>query len=153
MDYYKSALHKIRTALTLSPGDWVIFSKAWAGLLVVDLLLRSRPFPRVQEWVASRYKARQANSSEENWEIIQRNQRMVLLAARYSLYRMECLRQALALQALLGEKGIPTELRFGARKTANQFLAHAWLEYEGRSIELTHASEAFKPLRSREQRR
>jgi len=153
MDYYKSALHKIRTALALSPGDWAIFIQAWARLLAVDLLLRSRPFPRVQEWVSNRYNARQAKTSGETWEIIQRNQRLVLLAARYSLYRMECLRQALALQVLLGKKGIPTELRFGARKTADQFLAHAWLEYEGKSIELTHTSEAFIPLRSREQHR
>jgi len=147
MDYYRSALRKIRTAWGLSPGDWSIFIQAWAGLFVIDLLLRSRPFPRVQEWVSGRYKARPAIPSGQAWETIRRKQRLVLLAARTSLYRMECLRQALALQALLAAGGLRTEMRFGARKTGDQFLAHAWLEYEGQSIELSHVSEEYKPLK------
>jgi hypothetical protein len=152
MDYYRSASHKIRTALTLSSGDWGIFIKAWVWLLVVDLLLRSRPYPRVQQFVGNRYQVRQAIPSGQAWEIIRRHQRLVLLAARYHLTRMGCLRQALALKWMLGAQGIPTELRFGARKTEEQFLAHAWLEYEGRSIELTNGSESFKPLKTLEQR-
>ena len=147
MDYYRSALHKVRTALGLSAGDWNIFILAWAGLLVTDLLLRSRPFPRVQVWVDSKYKARPTIASEQAWEIIRRKQRLVQLAARYSLYRMECLRQALVLQALLGADGLRSELRFGARKTGEGLLAHAWLEYAGQSIELNHAREAYQPLR------
>jgi hypothetical protein len=93
---------------------------------------------------------RQAIPSGQAWEIIRRHQRFVLLAARYHLTRRGCLRQALALKWMLGAQGIPTELRFGARKTEEQFLAHAWLEYEGRSIELTHGSESFKPLKTLE---
>ncbi len=66
-------------------------------------------------------------------------------------YRMECLRQALTLQALLGQAGISIGLRFGARKTETEFLAHAWLEYEGRSIELTNRVRVFRPLVSVEE--
>ena len=153
MDYYRSALHKIRTALGLSAGEWAIFIQAWAGLLLIDLCLRSRPFPRVQKWVDSRYKARPAIPSGQPWEIIRRHQRLVELAARYSLYRMECLRQALILQARLGAAGLRTEIRFGARKTGEQFLAHAWLEYEGQSIELSNTYENYQPLKTLEERR
>jgi hypothetical protein len=153
MDYYRSARRKIRTALTLSHGDLGIFIKAWFWLLVIDLLLRSLPFPRVQQFVASQIKVRGAIPSGQAWETIRRNQRLVILAARNHLYRMECLRQALTLKGMLGAQGIPTELRFGARKTEEGFLAHAWLEYERQSIELAqNGKERFEPLKTLEDR-
>jgi hypothetical protein len=147
MDYYRSLSHKLHTALGLERREWGIFIQAWFWLLGFDLLLRTRPYPRVQQWVDGKGKEQQAVPSVQAWEIIRRSQRFVLLAARYHLYRMTCLRQALTLKRMLGVKGIPTELRFGARKTGGQFLAHAWLEYEGQSIELTHTSESFKALK------
>jgi hypothetical protein len=147
MDYYRSARRKVRTALTLSHGDQGIFIKAWVWLLYIDLLLCSRPYPRVQLFVEKQYKARQVISSAQSWGVIRRDQRLVLLAARNHLYWMGCLRQALTLKGLLGAQGIATELRLGVRKEPNQLFAHAWLEFEGRSIELTHGSEPFKPLK------
>jgi hypothetical protein len=115
--------------------------------LYIDLLLRSHPFPRVREFVANQPKVRQEPPPGQVWEIIRRNQRLIIFAARNHLYRMECLRQALTLKKLLGGQGIATELRFGVRKEAKQLLAHAWLEYEGQSIELSHNdNEHFEPL-------
>ena len=147
MNYYKLAKRKIHTALTLSRGDWSILVKAWVWLLEIDLLLRSRPFPSVRKFVETKHPLEQQPSSTRAWEIIRRDQHLVLLAARNHLYTMGCLRQALTLKGLLGAQGIPTELRFGARKEADQLLAHAWLDYDGQSIELAHnGKEAYKPL-------
>jgi hypothetical protein len=136
MDYYKSLNHKIRAALTLSRGDLCILVAAWTWLLYIDLYLRLRPFPRVREFVERQPKSRRASPPGQAWEIIQRIQRLVIIAAHNHLYPMECLRQALTLKKMLGNRGIVTELRFGVQKTEEQFLAHAWLEYEGHSIEL-----------------
>ncbi len=153
MDYYRSLKRKIQTALALSRGDWGILIKAWIWLLYIDLLLRSQPFPRVQQVVANQFRARQEIIPDLAWETIRHNQRFVILAARNHLYRMECLRQALTLKAFLGEQGIATRLRFGVRKETDQLLAHAWLEYEGQSIELSHdGKEHFQPLRTLEDR-
>ena len=79
--------------------------------------------------------------------MIHRYQRLMDVASRYHLYPMQCLRQALALQAMLAGQGISTMLRFGVRKDAGRLQAHAWLEYGSESIELNHSViEKFEPL-------
>jgi hypothetical protein len=149
MNWYKSVIRKLRTALGLSPAERSLFIKAWFWLLTVDLLLRSQPFPRVQQFVDRKKPTAQEVTWEQAWELIRRTQRFVLLAARYHLYPMSCLRQALTLKKLLGAEGIATQLRFGVRKEPQQLLAHAWLEYEGHSIELAHpGQEHYAPLTS-----
>jgi hypothetical protein len=150
MGSYRSLNHKIQTALTFSREDWGILLKAWGWLLYVDLLLRSRPFPRVQQVVSSRQESGRQIAQGQEWDIIHRHRRFVILAARHHLYWMGCLRQALALKALLGGQGISTELRFGVQKEAGKLLAHAWLEYRGQSVELTNMDEAFTPLTAME---
>ena len=152
MGYCRSLNRKIRTALTLSRGDWGVLVKAWIWLLYIDLLLRSRPFPRVREFVANQPKVLPEPPPSQAWAIIRRYQRFVTLAARNHLYPMECLRQALTLKKMLVGQGVATELRFGVRKEAKHLLAHAWLEYEGQSIELTHGNEHFETLTTLEDR-
>ncbi len=146
MGYYRSLSHKIQTALSFHLSDWSILLRAWVWLLRVDLLLRTRPFARVQVTMERWSKPRRALPPEQAWEQIRRYQRFVILAARLHLYPMRCLRQSLALQVMLGGQGIATTLRIGVRKEAEQFWAHAWLEYEGQSIELSNSYETFKPL-------
>lgn len=46
-----------------------------------------------------------------------------------------CLTQALSVQTLFRQRGIPCELRIGVAKDhRNQLTAHAWIEYEGQVI-------------------
>ena len=63
---------------------------------------------------------------------------------------MTCLRQALALQDMLGRRGLGTQLRLGVRKEAGDLLAHAWLEYQGQRVDVEGYVEerfnAFVPL-------
>jgi hypothetical protein len=149
MNYYKSLSHKVQTARALSWSEWGILVKAWIWLLYIDLLLRNRSFPRVQQVVGYQQSARPQVPAGQEWNAIYRYQRFTTLAARYHLYPMTCLRQALALQVLLGGQGISTKLRFGVRKESVKLLAHAWLEYEGQSIEVTGPrSEYFEQLAS-----
>ena len=153
MNYYRSAIRKIHTALSLSRADWGIFIKAWFWLVYIDFLLHSRPYLRVQQLVENLHPQKQATSSAQAWEIIRHDKRFVRLAAQYHFHRMGCLRQALTLKRLLVAQGIPTELRFGVRKEADQLLAHAWLEFEGQSIELLYnGKEHFVPLISLQDR-
>ena len=73
--------------------------------------------------------------------------RLVGLAARYHLYDMTCLPQALTLQWLLGRRGVATELRIGVRRDSGNLAAHAWLEHAGRPIgEAREIASRFAPL-------
>lgn len=48
-------------------------------------------------------------------------------AARHLPIRSNCLERSLALVLLLRRRGIPAELRMGARKCEGRFEAHAWV--------------------------
>jgi hypothetical protein len=124
---------KLRTALTLSWRDWCILGQAWLLLLAVDLGLRLLPFARVQELVTLGRKAGQPQAAAAS-ATIQRLRQLVGMAGRHHLYPMSCLRQSLALQWLLGRRGIMVDLRIGVQKQTDGLAAHAWLEYHGQAI-------------------
>ncbi|MFW2440852.1 MAG: lasso peptide biosynthesis B2 protein [Arenicellales bacterium] len=56
--------------------------------------------------------------------------RMVSVAARFGLYRANCLKQSLVLCRLLQHRGFDTELHIGVNKS-DTFSAHAWVELNG----------------------
>jgi len=147
MNYYKLLSRKIHTARSFHWSDWGILVRAWLELLYVDILLRTQPFPRVRQAVMVHRNETRQIPSDQAWQIIRRYQRLVGVASHYHLYPMECLRQALTLQAMLAGQGIATLLRFGVRKETGRLFAHAWLDYESESIELDHSvTERFEPL-------
>lgn len=47
---------------------------------------------------------------------------------RHLIFHASCLEQSLVLWWALSRRGIPAELRIGARKEAGRFEAHAWVE-------------------------
>jgi hypothetical protein len=61
-------------------------------------------------------------------------------ASRHLIFHASCLEQSLVLWWLLGRRGIPAELRIGARKEAGRFEAHAWVELG--SVVLNDSGEA-----------
>jgi len=152
MGLYTLISRKIRTALTLSIGDWWILWQAWILLLVFDLRLRRLPFKQVQRLAANEQEthATQADGADETIRCTQptigRMQHLVGIAARHHLYPMTCLRQSLALQWLLGRQGITTDLRIGVRKDEDKLNAHAWLEYAGQRIDVQQDEHSFAPL-------
>jgi hypothetical protein len=50
-------------------------------------------------------------------------------------FRASCLEQSQVLCRILRRRGMNADLRIGARKEANRFEAHAWLELNGNVIE------------------
>jgi Transglutaminase-like superfamily len=57
--------------------------------------------------------------------------RMEASAAQNLFFRPNCLEKSMVLWWLLLGRGIPAELRFGARKEGKRFEAHAWVECGG----------------------
>jgi hypothetical protein len=73
--------------------------------------------------------------------------RMVQAAARYGLYRPNCLPQSLALWWLLKRQGIPGVLRIGVSPLGERLEAHAWVEFGGRVLnDGEDASQRFAPF-------
>ena len=48
---------------------------------------------------------------------------------------------------MLASRGVPTELRFGARRALGQVEAHAWVELDGRVVnDAPDVADRFPPL-------
>ncbi len=54
--------------------------------------------------------------------------RILEATSRHLIFHASCLEQSLVLWWLLARRGIPADLRIGARKEAGRFEAHAWVE-------------------------
>jgi hypothetical protein len=81
--------------------------------------------------------------------IIRRTNDFVGRAARYHLYEMTCLRRSLVLQWLLARSGLDTRLQYGVRREDGRLQAHAWLEYQGRSIgEKVEPTNQYAPFKA-----
>lgn len=61
--------------------------------------------------------------------------RLAAATARHLPIPTSCLEQSLVLCWLLKRRGISADLRIGARKEADRFEAHAWVEVAGRAID------------------
>jgi hypothetical protein len=87
---------------------------------------------------ASRGRALQARSQAEI--------RWAVSAAARRLPGTRCLPRALALQALLRQAGIASELRIGVAKAGEELAAHAWVECEGRALTDGEELGGYHPL-------
>jgi hypothetical protein len=142
-----SIRRKFHTARSFPGHDRRLFIQAWFILLLVDLGLRLLSFRRVQGWLARGQSWLEIGDYNLVRDEIRRTRKLVDLAARYSPYRMTCLRRSLTMQRLLAQQGIRSELRFGARREKDALQAHAWLEYQGIPIgEPETLDERFTPL-------
>jgi hypothetical protein len=151
MASWSSVKRKLRALAALPWRDrWLLF-QAWVLLLVVDLALRTLPFPWIGALAARGSRKRISRSPDENAVIVRRLRRLTDLAARHHLYPMRCLRRSLALQWLLNRCGIPAVLRLGVQREAGTLKAHAWLEHDGLPIgEPQDVESRFVPLLARE---
>jgi hypothetical protein len=69
--------------------------------------------------------------------------RLVATAARHGVCKATCLRQSLVVWFLLRRRGLPAELRIGARKVEDRLEAHAWVESNGLCLDGTRGLAAL----------
>ncbi|HKV27399.1 MAG TPA: lasso peptide biosynthesis B2 protein [Candidatus Acidoferrales bacterium] len=128
-------------------GAWSRFRKL-SGRQRHDFFLGLVLLPVVTAWV-SLFKFRSVQETLERWYSgvpvkmrddaanlaeVHSAARMVDAASRRGIVRGNCLSRSIVLWWLLRRRGIPTQLRIGARKTGNVFEAHAWVEMAGLPI-------------------
>ena len=110
------------------------------GLLflpVVVIWLRVSTFQSIQQASEKRYGDAALTNQRDSTKIFTESQsasRMLDVASRRGLVRGNCLSRSIALCWLLRRRGVPAQLRIGARKMGNQLEAHAWVEVAGRAV-------------------
>jgi hypothetical protein len=150
MDWCALLKRKLHNATMLPRREWRVLLEAWVMLLAVDAGLRVLSFAALQKCCALVRSRGPKLTPEQAREHVDALQRMTDLAARNYLHSVLCLQRALALQRLLGRRGIRAELRIGVRKEIGQLHAHAWLEYEGQPLaEPASVRSGFTPLLAR----
>jgi hypothetical protein len=124
---------RFRKFLGLAPRQRWLLIKAAALLATVRLSLWLLPFPTARALfdVMSRRSRRLAADPIPVVELAG----AVEVASRFVPWAHHCLTKALTGRIFLIRHGHPAEVRYGvARDAKEDFLAHAWLESEGRVV-------------------
>ena len=132
MALWKSLKAKALLARQLSLRDWFTLTEAWWVLLVFYLVLSRASFKRLE--ALSRSTITEDACSAGALAAAHRLQRLVHLASRLHWASMTCLIQAFSLRWMASRRGIPSEIRIGAAKTAAGMHAHAWVEIAGQAV-------------------
>lgn len=113
------------------------FCLALLFLPTVVIWLRASTFQSVQHKLEKWHGTAASANQRDGTRIFTESQsasRMLDAASRRGIVRGNCLSRSMALCWLLRRRGIPAQLRIGARKIGNQLEAHAWVEVAGRAI-------------------
>jgi len=125
-----SLAHLARKVLTLSGRDWVDLLRAQWELLVARRMVRNRPIGSLATPSANATAADPAQLPEAKRVAL-----AVVRAARFGVFRPQCLVRSVALSRMLEQRGITGGLvRVGVRRRNGEFLAHAWVELAGETL-------------------
>jgi len=125
-----SAAHIARKLLALSFRDWVELTQAQRALLAARGMVRNRPIGSLATPTVGNPPADPARLPEAR-----RLALAVVRAARFGVFRPQCLVRSVALSQMLADRRIPGALvRVGVRRKNGEFLAHAWVELAGETL-------------------
>lgn len=136
--------------VTREPRPGVVFAvKPAIALLVLLPSLRAAlallGFARTRAWVQRVISRREMRApSAADIAAAEELARLAAALGRRQPIGATCLPQALAVQALLGGRGLGSELKLGVRKSRGRIEAHAWVELAG--IALAQAGLDHQPL-------
>ncbi|MGB0034024.1 MAG: lasso peptide biosynthesis B2 protein [Candidatus Acidiferrales bacterium] len=131
----KATMETLRRFRRLSRSEQRVVLESAAALAATWVGLRAAGFRRweavLDSLAPSKASSNTAAADSSMIDSARMIGRMESAAARHLFFRVNCLEQSLVLRWLLRRRGIAAELRFGARKEANSFEAHAWVEFGG----------------------
>jgi Transglutaminase-like superfamily len=106
-----------------------------AGLVLLPLIALSLRLVGVRRTIAWTARGRELTASPaDEAALVSAAVTAIRRAERHGLIEGTCLSRSLALRFMLARAGITTDLKFGARRQAGRFEAHAWLERGGLPI-------------------
>ncbi len=124
---------KVRQFLDLPNSHKLIFTKISLIVPLVELGIKTFGFKRTFN-LLKRFTKKTKKPVANPTLIINRHRNFLYLYSKQFPFFGKCLAQSLTLWVLLQNKSINTDLRFGMKKENNKFLAHAWLEYDGKPL-------------------
>ena len=135
--------HLARKLAALSVTEWRELVQAQWALLVAQTMLRRRPVGELATPAADAMEADIARMPEAR-----RLALAIMRAARFGVFRPQCLVRSMALSRMLSDRGIQgAVVRVGVRRADGQFLAHAWVELAGETLaDADEHVESFVPL-------
>ena len=128
-------LRKLRTFWLLGSEEKALAVEATILPIVISTGIGVLGAGRTQGWLrrwASGGKPRQY--PPDPWTEILMAGRAQLRVRRATGIGGTCVPRSLTLWALLLRRGIPTDLRVGFRKSAGKVEGHAWIEFEGKTL-------------------
>lgn len=130
---------RLRGWLALSGRERAQFLGLMASLAAVHGSLALTGYVRTRRWV-ERLSAggTRRTATSDDLEAARRLAQLAAIAGRRGAVRATCLRQALVLHGWLRRRGLAPEIVIGVRRDGEAPLdAHAWVELEGASIDVT----------------
>lgn len=122
--------HLAKKLVKLSPREWMYLFEAQWALIICQLQLRSRPTGTLATPVAGAGEADPARMAEAR-----RLALAMVRAAKFGVFRPQCLVRSMALSRMLVAHGIGGSMvRVGVRRKNGEFLAHAWVELAGKTL-------------------
>ena len=144
------AVHLLKRWRALEPWERRLLARLFFQLPSVWVRLRVYGFNRMREAAETELPTIPAVTEQVAMDFAQRSVELTAIAARYGLYKANCLHQSLALCRLLRQRGMPARLRIGVRLQTQLFQAHAWVELFGvplgsQSVAEYEVFESLKP--------
>lgn len=136
-------LRKLPTLSNLSTSQLRDLGSAQVAILKAHQKVRSRPLGELV--VVSDDETR---IGRQDPEASRRVAWAVKVTARSGLTRPQCLVRSLAIQQMLRDRGLPPgEIKIGVRWEDDEFLAHAWVEQDGKVLGDTRRNvSTFEPV-------
>jgi len=116
---------RLRRAAALGPHDWLLVAEAWIELARAGVALRFDSATAVRG-ALDRKPAADSNDHDLPPQLLE----MFLVAARFHVFKVNCLPKALALKRMLERRRFSPALRIGAREEAGTLTGHAWIEID-----------------------
>jgi hypothetical protein len=126
---------RIRKFSRLSHDRKLLLCKAMIWLPLIAVMLRIRGFRRTLMKVQSRQVDLQEKFiTDDGLNQARMFAQLIEIADRNSVFNARCLTKSIVLIKFLHDQSIGGQLVLGARKTGEQFGAHAWVEVQGTKI-------------------
>jgi hypothetical protein len=129
----------------ISPSELFLCFRAFCVAQLVRIALWSLPTASLLRYVKRRVDPNRLGRPSRRFSVATVS--WAVRAAGRRTFKSTCLVEALTAQLLLARYGHPSSLRVGvARDPKGQFVAHAWVEVEGRIVVGERPGMSYTPL-------
>jgi hypothetical protein len=130
--YWNSAMRKLYRLVFLPFQKKKLLCQSFFLVWIIRICLWFMPYKKLSDGLF-RFNSKDS-SPDGKWEVIKEVSNAVRSVSRF-VPSATCLTQALAVRTLLRLRGQKSKLQIGVARDENQkFLAHAWIEVEGRVV-------------------